>query len=154
VTDNKDPGPSPFEIIDARIVLEGETASIAAANIGSAELEGLEAAISIMAADIETGAQQVTSKEDGDFLFHSRIAAVTRNMVLQSMVEQLWEGMRRPIFKAISSQVRLSKNALRAIQDHHIIYDAIAAGNPDQAKNAMHHHLEQVKSVLLQNGDS
>jgi DNA-binding FadR family transcriptional regulator len=154
VTDNKDPGPSPFEIIDARIVLEGEMASLAAANIGSAELEGLEAAIRIMAADIETGAQQVTSKEDGDFLFHSRIAAVTRNMVLQSMVEQLWEGMRRPIFKAISSQVRLSKNALRAIQDHHIIYDAIAAGNPDQAKNAMHHHLEQVKSVLLQNGDS
>ena len=69
-------------------------------------------------------------------------------------MEQLWEGMRRPIFKAISDRVRLSKNALRAVQDHRIIYDAIAARDPDRAKKAMHRHLEQVKGVLLQNGEA
>ena len=152
VPDNKDPGPSPFDIIDARILLEGEMAAIAATHIGSAELGGLEEAIAIMAAAVKAGAQQVDSAKDGDFLFHSRIAAVSRNTVLQSMVEQLWEGMRRPIFKAISARVRLSKNALRAVQDHRIICDAIAGGNPNQAKKAMHRHLEQVKAVLLQNG--
>lgn len=154
VPDDKDPGPSPFDIIDARIVVEGEVAAIAATNIGPAELEGLEEAIEMMAADIKAGSQQMDSKEDGDFLFHSRIAAVTRNTVLQSVVEQLWEGMRRPIFKAISQRVRLSKNAPLALQDHRIIYDAIAAGDPDQAKNAMIRHLNQVKDVLLQNGNA
>lgn len=154
IQNDKDPGPSPFDIIDARIVLEGEMAAIAATSIGPAELKGLEEAISIMAADIKAGSQHVTSEEDGDFLFHSRIAVVSRNTVLQSMVEQLWEGMRRPIFKAISSRVRLSANALRAVQDHRIIYDAIAAGDPDRAKRAIQHHLEQVKGVLLQNGKS
>ena len=154
VTDEKDPGPSPFDIIDARIVLEGEMAAMAAANIGPAELKGLDEAIAIMAADIKSGAQQVSSEKDGDFLFHSRIAAVSRNTVLQSMVEQLWEGMRRPIFKAISAHVRLSKNALRAVQDHRIIFDAITAKDPDLAKSAMHRHLEQVKRVLLQNGNA
>jgi GntR family transcriptional repressor for pyruvate dehydrogenase complex len=153
VQNGADPGPSPFDIIDARIVLEGEMAAIAAKNIGPAELAGLEEAIAIMAADIKAGAQQVTSEEDGDFLFHSRIAAVSRNTVLQSLVEQLWEGMRRPIFKAISAQVLLSKNGLRAVQDHRIIYDAIAARDPDQAQKAMHRHLTQVKGVLLQNGN-
>ena len=152
--DYKDPGPSPFEIIDARIVVEGEVAAIAATNIGPAELEGLEEAIEMMAAAIKAGSQQVDSKEDGDFLFHSRIAAVTRNTVLQSVVEQLWVGMRRPIFKAISQRVRLSRNALLALQEHRIIYDAIAAGDPDQAKNAMKQHLNQVKDVLLQNGNA
>jgi GntR family transcriptional repressor for pyruvate dehydrogenase complex len=152
VPNDKDPGPSPFDITDARIVLEGEMAAIAATNIGPAELQGLEEAIAIMAADINAGAQRVASEKDGDFLFHSRIAAVSRNTVLQSMVEQLWEGMRRPIFKAISARVRLSKNALRAVQDHRIIYDAIAAGDPNQAKKAMQRHLKQVKGVLLQNG--
>jgi DNA-binding FadR family transcriptional regulator len=151
---DKDPGPSPFDILDARIVLEGEMAAIAATNIGHAELKGLEEAIAIMAADIKAGVQQVANEKDGDFLFHSRIAVVSRNMVLQSMVEQLWEGMRRPIFKAISTQVQLSTNALRAVQDHRIIYDAISAGDPDQAKQAMHRHLEQVKRVLMQNSNT
>ncbi|MGD9330751.1 MAG: FadR/GntR family transcriptional regulator [Desulfobacterales bacterium] len=152
VPDDKDPGPSPFDIIDARMLLEGELAAMAAAKIGPAELGGLEEAIAIMADAVRAGDQQVASVKDGDFLFHSRIAAVSRNTVLQSMVEQLWEGMRRPIFKAISARVRLSKNALRAVQDHRIICDAISSGDPDQAQKAMHRHLEQVKGVMLQNG--
>lgn len=154
VQNDKDPGPSPFDIIDARILVEGEMAAIAAAKIDPAELEGLQEAIAVMAAAVEAGAQQVASREDGDFLFHSRIAAVSRNTVLRSMVEQLWEGMRRPIFKAISARVRLSKNALRAVQDHRKIYDVIAVGDPDQAKKAMRRHLEQVKDVLLKNDDT
>ena len=153
VPDDKDPGPSPFDIIDARILLEGEMAALAADHIAPAELSGLEEAIAIMAADIQAGIQQVDSEKDGDFLFHSRIAAVSRNTVLQSMVEQLWEGMRRPIFKAISARVRLSQNALRAVQDHRIIYDAMAVGDATEAKKAMRRHLKQVKGVLLQNGD-
>lgn len=151
VQDDQDPGPSPFDIIDARILIEGEMAAKAASNIGPAELQGLEEAVSIMAADIKAGAQQVAGKADGDFLFHSRIAAVSRNAVLQSMVEQLWEGMRRPIFRAISDRVRLSRNALRAVQDHRIIYDSIAAGDPGQAKRAMRYHLEQVRAVMMEN---
>lgn len=154
VQHENDPGPSPFDIIDARILIEGEMAAIAAVNIGPAELEGLAEAIAIMAADIKAGSQQMVSKADGDFLFHSRIAAVSRNTVLQSMVEQLWEGMRRPIFKAISDRVRLSQNAQRAVQDHRIIFDAIAGGDPLKSKKAMHRHLEQVKGILLPNEDA
>jgi DNA-binding FadR family transcriptional regulator len=153
VQDDRDPGPSPFDIIDARIVVEGEMAAIAAASIKAVELAGLQEAIFIMEADIKYGRQHVASEADGDFLFHSRIAAVSGNSVLKSMVEQLWEGMRRPIFKAICSRVRLSENALRALRDHRTIYQAIKAGDRDESKKAMCRHLDQVKRVLLQNDD-
>lgn len=154
VQGQNDPGPSPFDIIDARIMIEGEMAAIAATSVGSAELEGLKEAIAIMSEAVESGAQRLTEREDGDFLFHSRIAAASRNTVLQSVVEQLWEGMRRPMFAAISEQAGLSKNALRAIQDHRVVYDAIAACDPVRSKKAMRRHLEQVKKVLLRNGDA
>jgi DNA-binding FadR family transcriptional regulator len=149
-----DPGPSPLDIIDARILIEGEMAAIAATSVDPAGLEGLAEAMAIMDEAIKSGGQRVTNREDGDFLFHSRIAAVSRNTVLQSVVEQLWEDMRRPIFAAISEQVKLSKNAIRALQDHREVYDAIADGDAVQAKKAMHRHLEQVKRVLFQNGDA
>ncbi len=152
--EENDPGPSPFDVIDARIMIEGKMAAIAATSIGPAELEGLAEAIAIMSEAIKSDVQRVAGREDGDFLFHSRIAAVSRNTVLQSVVEQLWEGMRRPIFVAISEQMRLSKNALRALQDHRIVYDAIAAGDPARSKDAMRRHLEQVKDVLLRNGNA
>lgn len=154
IQDDRDPGPSPFDLIDARIVIEGEMAAIAATRIQAEELAGLDQAIAAMASDIEAGNQEVASEQDGDFLFHSRLAAISQNTVLQSMVEQLWEGMRRPLFKAICAKVRLPKNALRAVQDHRVIRDAIASGDPDHAKTAMRRHLEQVKSVLLENGDA
>ena len=59
-----------------------------------------------------------------------------------------------PIFAAISEQVKLSKNAIRALKDHREVYDAIADGDAVHAKKAMHRHLEQVKRVLFQNGDA
>ncbi len=149
VTGN-DQGPSPFDLIEARIVIEGEIAGIAAASISSEELENLLLAIEKMESDIEQGNQHVSSREDGDFLFHSRIAAITKNSVLQSIVEQLWAGMRRPLFRAICERVSLPQNARRAVKDHRVILEAIAVGNSEAAKAAMRRHLEQVRGVLMQ----
>lgn len=149
-----DQGPSPFELIDSRIVIEGEIAAIAAGGITSEELEGLMEAVEKMEADIDAGVQDVSVRDDGDRLFHSRIAAVSRNAVLQSIVEQLWEGMRRPMFEAVAKRFRLPENAIRAAKDHRAIYAQIEAGAPEGARAAMRRHLEQVKSVLLENGES
>ncbi len=86
-------------------------------------------------ANIENGNQRVSDREDGDFLFHSRIAAISKNSVLQSIVEQLWAGMRRPLFQAICERVHLPENALRAAKDHRIILEAIAMGNAEAAQS-------------------
>lgn len=151
--DGTDPGPSPFELIDARRVIEGETAAIAAERIDDAGVNGLREAIDKMERDIEAGEQRVSNREDGDSLFHSRIAAAADNAVLQSIVEQLWDGMRRPLFAAICKRVGLPENARRAVGEHREILRRIAAHDPEGARKAMWAHIDQVRSVMLYNGD-
>lgn len=154
VMEDEDPGPSPFELIAARRVIEGETAAIAALVADDRALAGLTEAIQKMDSDIDKGVQILSNREDGDRLFHSRIAAASGNGVLVTLVEQLWEGMQRPIFTAICQRVRMPENARRAAGEHHRIFERIAAKDPTGARATMHAHLDQVRDVLLMNGDS
>jgi GntR family transcriptional repressor for pyruvate dehydrogenase complex len=149
VVEFEDPGPSPFEIIDARRLIEGETIVLAIEKMTSACLENLEAAIKKMESDIDAGLQDVASQEDGDWLFHIRIAEAAGNTVLRSIVDQLWEGMRHPMFRTIGERVRLPANARRAVRDHRVILEHIIKGDKKGARNAMHMHMDQVKSYLL-----
>lgn len=148
---SRDPGPSAFELIEARRVIEGETAAIAAQNRTPEDLQGFWKAIEKMEADIETGRQSVSNREDGDLLFHSRIAATSRNAVLISIVDQLWAGKRRPLFRGVAAHAHLRENARRAVADHKLVYEQIAAGDAAGARAAMQNHLDQVREVLLQN---
>lgn len=144
-----DPGPSPFDLIAARRLIEGEIAAVVAARISGSELAGLAAAIDKMERDIAAGTQLVTSQEDGDFLFHVRLAAATHNASLQSIVGQLWEGMRHPIFSAISQKFHLPENASRATREHRALLDRLAAGDAFGARDAMHRHIDQVVRILM-----
>jgi len=144
-----DPGPSPFEIIEARRMIEGETVMLAMDKMTSAIIKDLEAAIDKMERDIDAGRQDISSREDGDWLFHIRIARATDNAVLRTIVGQLWDGMRHPIFKTIVERVKLPEYARRAVSDHHIILNRIAAGDKDGARKAMWNHMDQVKAYLL-----
>ncbi len=148
--ETKDPGPSAFELIQARRVIEGETAAIAAESCTSEDLKGLWAAIEKMETDIESGNQSVSNREDGDLLFHSRIAAISRNSVLISIVDQLWAGKRRPLFKGVAAHAHLRENARRAVGDHKLVYERIEARDSQGARTAMQSHLDQVREVLLQ----
>ena len=154
VLEDEDPGPSPFELIAARRVIEGETAAIAALAADGRTLDGITRAINKMEADIDKGIQILPSREDGDRIFHSRIAAASGNSVLVSLVEQLWEGMRRPIFTAICHRMRLPENARHASAEHRLIHERIAARDPDGARRTMHDHLDQVREIMLMNVDS
>ncbi|MCB9947308.1 MAG: FadR family transcriptional regulator [Rhodospirillaceae bacterium] len=142
-------GPSPFELIAARRVIEGETAAIAAEAATPGLTDGLAKSMAKMDRDIGRGVQSVSNEEDGDWQFHVRIAAATGNATLETIVSQLWLGMRRPLFRALSDRVRLPANARRALGEHRRITDCIAAGDAAGARTAMHSHLDQVRDVLM-----
>ena len=144
-----DTGPSPFDLIAARRLIEGEIAAVVAGAVTPDEMDGLAAAIGKMERDIEEGSQLVSNREDGDFLFHVRLAAAARNASLESIVGQLWEGMRRPIFAALSQRFRLPGNARQAAGEHRAVLDRLAAGDSAGARKAMHRHLDQVVRVLM-----
>lgn len=144
-----DVGPSPFDLIAARRLIEGEIAAVAAERVTSGELDGLLAAIDKMDGDIEAGSQRVSSQQDGDFLFHVRLAAATRNASLESIVGQLWEDMRRPIFAALSQRFHLPENARQAASEHRVVVERLAARDSTGARAAMHQHLDQVVRILM-----
>ena len=148
-----DVGPGPFDLIAARRLIEGEIAALVADRISAAELDGLAATIDKMERDIGQGTQLVSSKQDGDFLFHVRLAAAVHNASLESIVGQLWEGMRRPIFSAISRRFHLPENAKRAASEHRAVLDRLAAGDSSGARDAIHSHLDQVVRVLMTDAD-
>lgn len=144
-----DAGPSPFDLIAARRLIEGEIAAVVAGRVTPEELDGLSAAIGKMEGDIEDGAQLVSSREDGDFLFHVRLAAAAHNASLEAIVGQLWEGMRHPIFAAISRRFHLPENATRAVSEHRAVVDRLRAGDAAGARDAMHRHLDRVVRILM-----
>jgi DNA-binding FadR family transcriptional regulator len=144
-----DAGPSPFDLITARRLIEGEIAAVVAGQVTPEELDGLSAAIEKMESDIKEGAQLVSSQEDGDFLFHVRLAAASHNASLESIVGQLWEDMRHPIFAALSRRFHLPENATRAVREHRAVFYRLVAGDAAGARTAMHQHLDQVVHILM-----
>ena len=111
------------------------------------DLAGLVEAIAKMDGEIEDG--MPAAPGDGELLFHTRLAAATQNSILQSIVQQLWEGMRRPMFAAISDRAQLPRNARRAVNEHRVILERVIAGDADGARRAMHQHLDRVANLLL-----
>ncbi len=153
VTGDGEPGPSPFELIAARRVIEGEIAALAAGSASPDLVSGLDTAMAKMDHDIRQGTQSASNEDDGDWQFHVRIAAATGNATLEAIVSQLWLGMRRPLFRALSDRVRLPENAMRALAEHRTIADRIAAKDAAGARTAMHEHLDQVRDVLMHGTD-
>ena len=144
-----DAGSSPFEILDARELIEGETAARCAAAASPVDIEGLSESIVIMRRDIDRGVQGLEQENDGDRLFHVRLARATGNQVLVDLVDQLWSTMRQPLFRAFSERTRLGYFARGAADEHAVIVDRIVARDAAGARRAMHAHIRSVRGVLL-----
>jgi DNA-binding FadR family transcriptional regulator len=141
-----DPGPSPFDLIAARKMLEGEIAYLAASAIQPDDLRALERSIADMRADIEAG----RDSRPADRVFHVRLAEATRNAVLAHLVDGMWTHMLAPIFDALNRHTNLSGNDPMTVDDHAMIVAALARHDAEAARHAMRAHLEHVERILMQ----
>jgi DNA-binding FadR family transcriptional regulator len=141
-----DQGPSPFDLIAARKLLEGEIAFMAATAIQPDDLRALEQSIADMRADIAAG----RDSRPADRIFHVRLAEATRNAVLAHLVDGMWTHMLAPIFDALNRHTNLSGNDPMTVEDHAVIVAALARHDAEAARRAMRAHLEHVEPVLLQ----
>jgi DNA-binding FadR family transcriptional regulator len=141
-----DQGPSPFDLIAARKLLEGEIAFVAATAILPDDLKRLEQSIVDMRSDIAAG----RDSRPADRIFHVRLAEATRNAVLAHLVDGMWTHMLAPIFDALNRHTNLSGNDPMTVDDHATIVAALARHDGEAARQAMRAHLEHVEQILLQ----
>jgi DNA-binding FadR family transcriptional regulator len=145
-----DPGPGPFELIDARRAIESGTAALAAVHATDEELAVLNAALETMRREVAGN----EASEDGDRLFHLGIASATHNALLARTVAELWEWRRGPMWTRLNDNLYMRRNRRRWIQDHERILDALRRHDADAAQAAMRDHLTHVKDALLKAMDA
>ncbi len=139
-----DAGPSPFDLLDARRLLECEIVARAAEHATAAELAGIGEAIEEMERHMAAGGDG----RSADRLFHACIAEATHNSVLASLVDGLWEGMSAPLFHHLSSHTGLPHQQQMTISDHRTIYECLRRRDAAGARAAMAAHLAHVEAVL------
>ncbi len=135
-------GEGPFELLRARWLLEGEIAAAAAREATDVDLASIRAALT----EMERLQKKTEDFSAFDRLFHVRIAASTRNGVLQAVVEDLWDRGRGAIWRLMEHHFQTPALQAASVNDHRVILQALVAHDPREARNAMRAHLKRVDS--------
>lgn len=136
--------PGPVEIIDARLVVEPEIAALAARRRLPTDLELMHEAILELIEELKVDCKQ----EKADRRFHVVVAQSTRNDLLVSMVNTLWDEVESPFYTRVQYFAKTAERRADWIEHHKQIFEAIAASDARRAKAAMRHHLNQVNVAL------
>jgi len=133
---------SPFELLRTRILLETESAALAAVHA----TEEQQAHIREMCALMDSQANSVQA----DYGFHRAIALASGNEALAAAIEYLWQLSLRNIIFARFDDHFVDRGVWRlAKQEHEQIVKAIGRRHPQEAREAMRHHLEHIYQRLV-----
>lgn len=132
-----------FELAEARRLVEGETAALAATMIDDDGLKQLEKCL------VEMDSPDEDKAVAADREFHLSIARATGNGALVVTVTTLWDMRdRSPLARRIFSRSR-NLSLTPRIEEHRGIIGALRARDPNAARRAMRDHLDRVIDLLL-----
>ena len=137
---------SPFELTEARALIEGEAVALAATMITAEELEQLNQSLVEMASENDSGD---LADGDADRVFHHLIAQSTRNHMIMLITDQLWHVRNHApqvhrAYKAICEQ-----DGEKRVEEHREIYDALVRRDAEAARQAMHLHFARILNKLI-----
>ncbi len=129
------------EVIEAREALESKLAGLAAVRRTEEDLARIDAALTVMAADIEAGGRGV----EGDELFHAAVTAAGHSALLERLMGEISGLVRETRIESLSQPDR----PLESLEAHRRIAAAIRDRDPAGATAAMTDHVERVSDVAL-----
>lgn len=146
-----DQGVGPFQILEARLLIEPEACALAAMRITDEELEKLKAAYR----DMEKEDKEENMAEAADWSFHCIIAEACQNSAIYEVVDWLWV-LRNQSELSAAFMSRIRKEGVRpALDDHLRIIEALEKHDPDAARVAMREHIENAtKAAASHFGDA
>jgi GntR family transcriptional repressor for pyruvate dehydrogenase complex len=139
--------PGPLEIMEARLLVEGEAASLAAERISNEELLKLKVYLRQMENLVED--KNTTEAEKVDRRFHQLIADAARNSAISTMIDWLWELRDSSEISRVFSQKVRQLGAQPNIQAHRDIYEQLSRRDGQGAKRTMQLHLSKVADDFI-----
>ena len=135
----------PFELTEARMLIEGEAAGLAASMISDEEIAELSKILTKM----QEENNDTTGGEVADKAFHMLIARATRNSAIESIIDDLWNmRVKSELTNTMYKTVR-TVGVKPSIQEHVDIYEALKERDPVAARRAMRTHLSRVIDTMF-----
>lgn len=135
----------PFEVIEARRLLEGEIAALAAELITDSQIAELEALI----VRIGDARLEESEREQADRAFHLTLARCTGNDVLVNIVETLWDMRSQSALCEYFFRRAREAGIEPPADEHQVVLEALRRRDPQAARLAMREHLARVTQNLL-----
>ncbi|MGJ8691204.1 MAG: FadR/GntR family transcriptional regulator [Thalassotalea sp.] len=132
---------SAFELTQARALIEGEAAALAASSITEEELAALDNTLIAMENGIDA--------EQADKTFHMIISAATRNKAVQGAISRLWELRQSDSGIKDAYQGVCNQSDADRTQEHRDIYNALKNKDSVSARAAMHFHFNRLINALF-----
>ncbi|QXO16420.1 MULTISPECIES: FCD domain-containing protein [Vibrio] len=156
LNDNQDPelnrnsDVGPFELLQARQVLESQIASFSASNVTKSDISRLRSYLDQERINLED------DKEDYecDRMFHLTIAEASQNSVLSDILQDLWDRRAEsPMWQQLHARITSNTYRYQWLEDHEKILLALKKRDPEGARQAMWQHIENVKQTLFKLSD-
>lgn len=134
-----------FELTEARLLIEGEAAALAATQVNDDDLLEIEALVQAIAQENH----DPKGAEHADRDFHLAIARATRNGAMLEAVRQLWRMREESPDSALLHAMARHANIKPVVDQHRAVLDALSRRDPQAARAAMRVHLSAVLDSLL-----
>lgn len=141
-----------FDLVEMRLSLEVQSATLAAKRATRAGIAALEAEIEGMRAAVEDGRNGIDSPEESERRFHHHDVGFHGAVALSSgnrLISSLFEAMAEPLEKSFTLSRRGHDARGYSVEDtiaaHDAILTAIRSGNAKAAGAAMRAHLEDTE---------
>lgn len=134
----------PFALLQARRLVEPETAALAADNASPAQIDFLRAAFERNLRDNREGSRT----NPGDRQFHIGIAQASGNLAYEMLVTLMLGHRYGTMFQRLQRLYTPEDMPFRSEQEHWEILKAIVAHDPAAARSRMADHLDAVIAIF------
>jgi DNA-binding FadR family transcriptional regulator len=133
-----------LDLLDVRRALEVHIAVLAARRATKSDIADMEMSINVMRA----GEDESEAFHAADVRFHENLAAASGNRMLVFLIEAFADPLRESRLRSFAGHRARGGGIEDVIQQHQAILDAVKAGSPKAAAEAMRYHLQQTENDL------
>lgn len=137
----------PFALLQARRLIEPETAALAAVNASDEELAGIREAFERNVQDNRDDSHT----HPGERLFHIRIAHASDNPAYALIIQHLLGHRYGSMFQRLQSHYTSGDMPHRSEDEHRRVLLALESHDPKAARQAMAEHLDEVIRIFSRN---